>query len=194
MNRPARSPSSMGLCISPSSNGTLVLPRMMAPALFTREIMTASSFGTKSLNRGIPQVVGRPATLNASFTVIGTPSTPLVCAKLLTVDIFYEEPRVTIGTSGRADLTMGALAPSMRRIRAESYRREGRRRGHLGKGAGPSRVRGADVVQSSRAATASNCSRNRLCRRSDTRGISIATTMCVGLSWMIIDEAMPSSG
>ena len=59
----------------PSATGTLVLPRSTAPAALSRcdrERVLAGA--PKSLNAGIPQVVGRPATLNDSFTVIGTPS------------------------------------------------------------------------------------------------------------------------
>jgi hypothetical protein len=45
-----------------------------APAAFSRSTRTASSVGRQSLKAGMPQVVGRPATLYDSFTVIGRPS------------------------------------------------------------------------------------------------------------------------
>ena len=45
-----------------------------APAAFSRWTGTASSVGRQSLKAGMPQVVGSPATLNDSFTVIGRPS------------------------------------------------------------------------------------------------------------------------
>src|ERR1044072_9188360 len=45
-----------------------------APAAFSRWTGTAFSVGHQSLKAGMPQVVGRPATLNDSFTVIGRPS------------------------------------------------------------------------------------------------------------------------
>ena len=48
-----------------------------APAAFSRATTTASSVGRQSLKAGMPQVVGRPATLNDSFTVIGRPSSGL---------------------------------------------------------------------------------------------------------------------
>ena len=48
-----------------------------APAAFSRSTTTASSVGCQPLKAGMPQVVGRPATLYASFTVIGRPSSGL---------------------------------------------------------------------------------------------------------------------
>src|SRR4051794_30817800 len=65
---------SLWLCQSPSPSGTLVLPRTTAPASLTRVTASASSAAIKSLCCGKPQVVGRPATLKASFTVSGRPS------------------------------------------------------------------------------------------------------------------------
>ena len=62
------------VCQSASATGTLVLPMITAPAAFSRWTGTASSVGRQSLKAGMPQVVGRPATLNDSFTVIGRPS------------------------------------------------------------------------------------------------------------------------
>jgi hypothetical protein len=47
---------------------------MIAPAAFSRCTARASASGRQSLNFGSPQVVGRPATLNGSLTVIGKPS------------------------------------------------------------------------------------------------------------------------
>jgi hypothetical protein len=47
---------------------------MIAPAALSRATATASSFGRQYWNIGMPQVIGRPATLNDSFTVIGMPS------------------------------------------------------------------------------------------------------------------------
>ena len=66
--------SGSSLCQSASATGTLVLPMITAPAAFSRWTATASSVGRQSLKAGMPQVVGRPATLNDSFTVIGRPS------------------------------------------------------------------------------------------------------------------------
>jgi hypothetical protein len=44
-----------------------------APAALSRCTVSASASGRQSRNFGLPQVVGRPATLNCSFTVIGRP-------------------------------------------------------------------------------------------------------------------------
>src|SRR5580700_6739062 len=46
---------------------------MMAPAVFNRRTAIAS-FSAVAPVPGVPQVVGRPATLNDSLTVMGTPS------------------------------------------------------------------------------------------------------------------------
>ena len=47
---------------------------MIAPAALSRCTASASASGRQSWNFGWPQVVGRPATLNCSLTVIGRPS------------------------------------------------------------------------------------------------------------------------
>ena len=47
---------------------------MTAPAPFSRLTATASSSGIQPSKAWTPQVVGRPATLKDSLTVIGTPS------------------------------------------------------------------------------------------------------------------------
>ena len=52
----------------------LVLPRITAPAPLSLATATASVGAIQFLKAGEPQVVGRPATLNDSLTVIGTPS------------------------------------------------------------------------------------------------------------------------
>src|SRR5438477_163982 len=56
------------------ASGMLVLPRITAPAALRRVTASASCIGCQPLNAGMPHVVGRPATLNASLTVIGKPS------------------------------------------------------------------------------------------------------------------------
>jgi hypothetical protein len=50
-----------------------VFPTITAPAVLSRATATASSVATKLLYGGIPHVVGSPAMLNDSLTVIGTP-------------------------------------------------------------------------------------------------------------------------
>src|SRR2546423_1020184 len=47
---------------------------MIAPAAFSRCTASASTSAFQSLSFGSPQVVGSPAMLNCSFTVIGRPS------------------------------------------------------------------------------------------------------------------------
>src|SRR5438309_10902406 len=46
---------------------------MMAPACSRRSIMKALPVAILSFQSGLPKVVGRPATLNDSLTVIGMP-------------------------------------------------------------------------------------------------------------------------
>src|SRR5579872_3031217 len=72
-----RPKSGLLLCQSARNVGTLVLPRIMAPASLSRAIATPSSDATTSLKPGKPQVVLSPATLFASLTVIGIPSSGL---------------------------------------------------------------------------------------------------------------------
>ncbi len=52
----------------------LVLPRITAPAPFSRATPVESALAFQSLNGSRPQVVGSPATWWESLTVIGTPS------------------------------------------------------------------------------------------------------------------------
>ena len=61
------------LCQSASEAGTLLLPKTTAPAFLSRCTAKASAVGMLWRYASWPQVVGRPATLNDSFTVIGTP-------------------------------------------------------------------------------------------------------------------------
>src|SRR5215212_3968142 len=65
----------MALKLWPSAShiGTLVLPNTTAPALSQRSTDTAFVFAMLSRYAGTPQGVGRPATSNASLTVMGTP-------------------------------------------------------------------------------------------------------------------------
>src|SRR5215469_15926143 len=53
--------------------GTLVLPKITAPAASSRSTMTELAAGMLSLHTGLPKVVGSPARSNDSLTVIGTP-------------------------------------------------------------------------------------------------------------------------
>src|ERR1700680_1400131 len=59
--------------MSASISGTLVLPSTTAPADLSLVTATASSVTGMRSVPGMPQVVGRPATLAHSLTVIGTP-------------------------------------------------------------------------------------------------------------------------
>ena len=58
----------------PLSSVTLALPRMIAPAAFSRATSAASVAGTTSLSASDPPVVGSPATSIVSLTRIGTPA------------------------------------------------------------------------------------------------------------------------
>ena len=58
---------------SAHSSGTLVLPRITAPAARSRATALASSRATLSLSGGWLEVVRSPRTSNASLIVIGTP-------------------------------------------------------------------------------------------------------------------------
>ena len=64
---------SLKLCASASQMGTLVLPKMTAPASRRRFTESASARAMLSRCDGAPHVVGNPATSKESFTVMGTP-------------------------------------------------------------------------------------------------------------------------
>ena len=60
-------------CQSALATGTLVLPRITAPAARSRRTLGASSAAMASAGSIIPPVDGRPATWMPSLTVIGSP-------------------------------------------------------------------------------------------------------------------------
>src|SRR6266704_525084 len=64
---------SLWLCQSVANGGTLVLPRITAPAWRRRAATTASPVGTSSASALAPAVERTPASSNVSLTVHGTP-------------------------------------------------------------------------------------------------------------------------
>jgi hypothetical protein len=61
------------LCQSASSSGTLVLPKMMAPASIRRWVATALPRDMFWRMAGMPQVVGDPVSSKDSLMVMGRP-------------------------------------------------------------------------------------------------------------------------
>src|ERR1035441_8942435 len=64
---------SLNVWKSPAYSGVLDLPKMMAPAAFSRPTASASAAGTYSLSSAAPAVVTRPSVSHTSFTVLGSP-------------------------------------------------------------------------------------------------------------------------
>ena len=95
--------------------GTLVLPTMTAPAALRRETTTASCVTGMCSVPATPHVVGSPATLKASLTVTGRPSSgrssPLASAA--------SAPRAASRARSKSRTTTALILPSfdsMRRI------------------------------------------------------------------------------
>src|ERR1700683_3414199 len=57
-----------------ANSSMLVLPRMIAPACFSRRVIVASYGGCHPARMLEPQVVGMPTVVNTSLTATGTPA------------------------------------------------------------------------------------------------------------------------
>src|SRR6516162_10883621 len=57
-----------------ANSSMLVLPRMIAPACFSRRVIVASYGGCQPSRMREPHVVGIPAVVNTSLTATGTPA------------------------------------------------------------------------------------------------------------------------
>src|SRR5271156_826841 len=57
-----------------ANSSMLVLPRMIAPACFSRLVIVASYGGCQPSKMRLPHVVGIPVVVNTSLTATGTPA------------------------------------------------------------------------------------------------------------------------
>src|SRR3954468_19295417 len=87
------------LCQSVRRAGTLVLPITIAPAAFNRCTASASASG-RQLESTKPPVVGSPATLNDSLTVIGRPSSVRVLRGGAGAFKIAHDDRIDLGVEG----------------------------------------------------------------------------------------------